>query len=164
MNPKDKAILTGLYLSKYNKKGLSKLGFKNFKQAFNILGFALNNKPSSIKNYRDEFDPLFPNGRKGWHKRKIRAYCKHFYDNFNHLNFIVFSDLIKSFLIENYDSEVNIYAEEENVLGSVAKRLLTGKAAEEYFKKEYLNIQTFQNYQLYDSPHSVFYFQHYQEI
>lgn len=69
---RDKLVLTGLYLSKFDEAGLKRLGFKTFTEAFNVIGYALGAKPASIKNYRDEFDPLFPNRRKGWHKRETR--------------------------------------------------------------------------------------------
>lgn len=152
MNVRDKSILTGLFLSKYDEKGISELGFNTFQEAFNVLGYTLQSKPSSIKNYRDEFDPLFPNNRKGWHKRTIRDYCKKFYDEFNSLEFAAFSDLIKSFLIDNYEIE-NFIAEinKTDYTESIAKRLLTGKAAEEYFKKEYLNIEIFRPFKLQDT-------------
>ena len=71
---REKLILTGLYLSKYDSVGMRKLGFESFVEAFNVIGYALGEKPASIKNYRDEFDPLFPNKRKGWHKRPTRQY------------------------------------------------------------------------------------------
>jgi hypothetical protein len=57
---REKLILTGLYLSKYDALGLKKLGFESFKEAFNVVGYAMGSQPASIKNYRDEFDPLFP--------------------------------------------------------------------------------------------------------
>ncbi len=152
MNIRDKSILTGLYLSKYDDKGLSELGFSTFQEAFNILGYSLHSKPSSIKNYRDEFDPLFPNSRKGWYKRTTREYCKKIYDEFNTLNFDAFSDLIKSFLIDNYDLEKFIKTiDKKDYSKIISKRLLTGKAAEEYFKKEYLQIDTFKSFQLQDT-------------
>src|ERR1043166_2602016 len=72
---REKCILAGLYLSKYDSLGLKKLGFESFVEAFNVIGYALGSKPASIKNYRDEFDPLFPNRRKGWHKRPRRDHC-----------------------------------------------------------------------------------------
>ena len=72
---REKLILAGLYLSKYDSLGLKKLGLKSFVEAFNVIGYAMGSRPASIKNYRDEFDPLFPNRRKGWHKRPIRDYC-----------------------------------------------------------------------------------------
>jgi hypothetical protein len=72
---RQKLILAGLYLSKYDEIGLKRLGFDSFHEAFNVVGYSLGSRPASIKNYRDEFDPLFPNARKGWHKRPIRSYC-----------------------------------------------------------------------------------------
>jgi hypothetical protein len=63
--PRNKLILTGLYLSKYDSLGLRELGFESFAEAFNVIGYAMGSRPASIKNYRDEFDPLFPNRRKG---------------------------------------------------------------------------------------------------
>ena len=55
---------------------MKKLGFESFTEAFNVIGYAMGSQPASIKNYRDEFDPLFPNRRQGWHKRPIRDYCR----------------------------------------------------------------------------------------
>lgn len=72
---REKLILAGLYLSKYDRLGLRRLGFKSFVEAFNVIGYAMGSQPASIKNYRDAFDPLFPNRRKGWHNRSIRQYC-----------------------------------------------------------------------------------------
>ena len=79
---REKLILAGLYLSKYDSLGLRKLGFESFVEAFNVIGYALGSKPMSIKNYRDEFDPLFPNKRQGWHKRPRREYCIEIYKKY----------------------------------------------------------------------------------
>jgi len=152
MDTRDKLIIVGLYLSKYSEKGLEQLGFDSFQEAFNVLGFSLGGKPSSLKNYRDEFDPLFSNNRKGWHKRKIRDYCKIFYDDYNTFDFVTFSSLIKSFLIQEYEVEEFIKTiEKKDYSESVAKRLITGKAAEEYFKSEYKKIEIFSSLQLHDT-------------
>ncbi len=152
MVTRDKLILTGLYLSKYSQLGLKELGFHSFQEAFNILGFALGGKPNSIKNYRDEFDPLFPNKRKGWHKRNIRDYCKIFYNEYNTLDFVTFSRLIKTFLLKDYELETFVETiTKKDYSESVAKRLLTGKAAEEYFKSEYKKIEKFNSLKIYDT-------------
>src|SRR5260221_7322940 len=94
---REKLILAGLYLSKYDSLGLKKLGFESFVEAFNIIGYALGSKPASIKNYRDEFDPFFPNSRKGWHKRDLREYCRHVMETYQELDLQEFSDLVRSF-------------------------------------------------------------------
>ena len=149
---RDKAILTGLYLSKFDEDGLTALGFEGFTQAFNVLGYSLGTKPASIKNYRDEFDPYFPNPRKGWHKRIIREYCREFLNDFSSLNLGPFTDLIKSFVIRDYDIEKLIERiEEKDKSESVARRLVTGRAAEEYFKSNYHTVDNFLNFDLKDA-------------
>ena len=54
---------------------------------FNVVGYALGSKPASIKNYRDEFDPLVSKRRKGWHKRPTREYCLRIFQNYKDLDF-----------------------------------------------------------------------------
>jgi hypothetical protein len=148
----DKAILIGLYLSKFDNMALNELGFDGFMQAYNTLGYSIGAKPYSIKNYRDEFDPYFPNQRQGWRNRKLREYCKKFLDEFRYLDFAVFTDLIKSFVLQNYDVEKIIKnVGKRDMSESVAKRLITGKAAEEYFKLHYMHIETFAGYELKDT-------------
>ncbi len=149
---RDKAILIGLYLSKFDLEGLDALGFEGFIQAYNALGYSIGFKPASLKNYRDEFDPYFPNPRVGRHKRALREYCKKILDNFGSLSLITFTDLIKSFVIKNYEIEEFIEKiEKRDTSETVAKRLITGRAAEEYFKANYLSENEFRNHDLTDT-------------
>lgn len=149
---RDKAILIGLYLSKFDQEGLYALGFEGFIQAYNTLGYSIGFKPASLKNYRDEFDPYFPNTRKGRHKRVIREYCKRFLDDFSSLNLKMFTDLIESFVLKNYEIEKFLEKiEKKDKSESVAKRLITGRAAEEYFKLNYLIENEFRDYILTDT-------------
>lgn len=149
---RDKLILTGLYLSKFDVPGLKPLGFSSFVEAFNVIGFALGSKPASIKNYRDEFDPVFPNKRKGWHKRPMRDYCKQIYEKYKSFSLQEFSGMIKKLTYQN--GEIDIL--EEKVLRkygkpdehSFAKRLLTGQAAENFFEINYHEIPEFKNFHL----------------
>jgi hypothetical protein len=151
---RDKAILTGLFLSKFDEHGLKELGFEGFHNAFNVLGYAVGVKPASIKNYRDEFDPYFPNQRKGWHKRALREYCKKHLDNFSALNLNDFADLIKSFVIQDYDIEKIVRkSTHHDASDSVAKRIITGKAAEEYFKVNYRSVGQFVGHTLKDTTY-----------
>lgn len=147
-----KAILAGLYLSRFDTEGLKALGFNGFVEAFNVIGYAIGSKPASIKNYRDEFDPYYFNNRKGWHQRPLRAHCKAAMDEFKEINFAEFTDIIKSFLFSNYEIEKFI----ENVIPpdhseSVAKRLITGQSAEEYFRLNYSKIDYFLNFDISDT-------------
>ena len=136
LSVRDKLILTGLYLSKFDSEGLSKLGFDSFTEAFNAIGYALGSQPASIKNYRDEFDPLFPNQRKGWHKRPIRQYCREILDKYNALDLADFSGLVGSFFNLRGDANVvlNQAAQPTDGTSAFAQRLITGLAAERYFE------------------------------
>ena len=153
MNTREKSILSGLFLSKFDKQGLKSLGFNSHTEAFNAIGFALGVKPASIKNYRDEFDPFFPNNRQGWHKRDIREYCKKVYDDFQNLKLDDFVSLVKHAVYQNRDLDIlseNIEKkQDENT--SFAKRLITGQAAENYFQENYNKIDVFSRYELEDT-------------
>jgi hypothetical protein len=144
---REKLILTGLYLSKYDSAGLKKLGFESFVEAFNVIGYALGQKPASIKNYRDEFDPLFPNKRRGWHKRPTRDYCLKVFTEYKALDLDTFTSLIKSFA--GYDesawSELEPKSKKPDGESNFAKRLITGLAAERYFESAFPTLPEFKN-------------------
>jgi hypothetical protein len=145
---REKLILTGIYLSKFGPAGLKKLGFRTFAEAYNVVGYALGSRPSSIKNYRDEFDPIFPNARKGWHKREIRAYCKKVLDEYEKLDFASFTALIKSFVgqDENTWNAFQAKDEGEERASGFAKRLITGLAAEKYFESVHSTLPEFHGF------------------
>jgi len=147
---REKPILAGLYLSKYDSLGLGKLGFESFSEAFNVMGYALGSKPASVKNYRDEFDPLFPNDRQGWHKRPMRLYCRKVYEEYKDLDFETFTGLVKSFVgyDENLLSQTVPKDEPEESDSSFAKRLITGLAAEQYFVSVQPNVPEFGDYKV----------------
>jgi hypothetical protein len=129
-------MLAGLYLSKYDSLGLKKLGFESFGEAFNVIGYALRSRPASIKNYRDEFDPLFPNPRKGWHKRPTRDHCLAVFEEYSGFDFESFTGLIQSFFgyDDNVLSQVVPTEQQDESESSFARRLITGLAAEHYFE------------------------------
>ncbi|EJF0770065.1 DUF3883 domain-containing protein [Campylobacter upsaliensis] len=121
------------------------MGFSSFIEAFNVLGFALQGKPSNIKNYRDEFDPYFDNARKGWHQRELRAYTKEIFEQYQNMEFEAFKNLISSFLIKDYELKQELSEFLDFKLEtSFIKRIATGKAAENYFlhnfKKHFANF------------------------
>jgi len=145
---REKLILTGLYLAKYDSAGLRKLGFGGFVEAFNVIGYALGQKPASIKNYRDEFDPLMPNKRRGWHKRPTRDYCLKILTEYKNLDMETFAGLIRAFA--GYDesawSEVQTKAEKRDGESFFAKRLITGLAAEHYFESTQPTLAQFKDF------------------
>lgn len=81
-------MLAGLFLSKFDREGLAHLGFSSLWEAFNAIGYALGGKPTSVKNYMQEFDPLFPNKRQGWHKRELRPHCREAFERYGMLSLV----------------------------------------------------------------------------
>lgn len=147
---RNRLILTGLYLSKFDKAGLKRLGFSTFQEAFNTLGYALNGKPASIKNYRDEFDPYFGNERQGWHNRKLRDYCKAILDSTKDWDFDEFTKIISGFIVKDFA----LKAEIDKILDvktdkKFINRMSTGLAAENFFIENY-KIHFF-NYSMQDT-------------
>src|SRR5690606_33197389 len=82
LRDREKAILCGLLLSKYGEDALQEMGFSSFSEAFNVFGAALNTKPGTIRGYRNELDPHFPNGRVGWNRRELRQHCKDVFEKY----------------------------------------------------------------------------------
>jgi hypothetical protein len=150
---REKLILAGLYLSKFDAAALRELGFDSFIEAFNVIGYALGSRPASIKNYRDEFDPLFPNKRKGWHKRPTREYCLEVFERYQHVGLDEFTAMVKSFFgLENSETrEMEAGDEFEGAASAFAQRLATGLAAEQYFASVHKEIPEFSGLQLEDT-------------
>jgi len=65
------ALIAAFYLSKFDTAGLVRLGYATFKDAFVDIGQQLGVKPQSVKNKRDDFDPIFSNARAGWYQREL---------------------------------------------------------------------------------------------
>ena len=140
-----KAMLIGMYLSKYDKQALEILGFGSFVEAYNTIGLAIKAKPLSIRNYRDEFDPVFPNERKGWHKRPMYQTRVEMLNKYKELSLEEFTDLVKNIVYQN--PAVNLIEEkiesEDDKSRTFAKRLITGQAAEQYFRDNYQTVSIF---------------------
>lgn len=152
---RNKAIMIGLFLSRYDKKALASLGFNGFMEAYNIMGYSLGIPPLSIRGYRDEFDPYFPNPRKGWHNRQLRDYCRVIMDKTSKLTFEEFRGIINSYFYSKYVDIKDIKQHETQIRKHkfLYNRLITGKAAEEYFVLNYNKISPFQNYSLKDTTY-----------
>ena len=146
---REKLILVGLYLSKYDSIGLKRLGFDSFSEAFNTLGYVLGSKPASIKNYRDEFDPLFPNRRKGCISAKLAGIALMFWISTRRW-ILTFSALVQSFVgySENTWSEIETERRRSAPKSNFAERLITGLAAEQYFESVQPSLPEFTGYSL----------------
>ena len=146
-----KLMLAGLYLSKFdaNKEGLKALGFKTLQEAYNSFALAVGGKPASVKNYMQEFDPYFPNTRKGWHKREIRQTRQGIMNEFGGLNLEEFSELVRAQFAGSLDVDPIVGRTavaagiKDGDKSSFARRMITGQAAENFFEVNYRDVQKF---------------------
>lgn len=148
---RERQVLAGLFLSKFDDKALKSLGFENFTEAFNALGYGLGGRPASIKNYRDEFDPLFPNARQGWWKRRRRDYCMRLESEYRKLTLEDFAKLVASFVGAEPATGESPHHHDDLEPTSFAKRLITGRAAERYFQAIHSSIDEFENHEIEDT-------------
>ncbi len=147
LSVREQSILLGLYLSKFDIVGVSALGFSSFIEAYNAFALAIGTKPSTIKNYRDELDPYFPNARRGWHQRPLRSHCAKIFEEYNSADIETLQNLVCSFV----SVPLAVDDEESPEQGSTfAKRLITGKSAENYFIENYTKESVFQMAELED--------------
>lgn len=144
-----KLMLAGLFLSKFGDDALTVLGFETWSEAYNSLAFTIGGKPNSLKMYRQEYDPYFPNGRKGWQGRAIRPTRLALMNEFGALELVEFAQLVKTQFASDSDVDTAIgkvtVAAGVNVDGdtSFAHRMITGQAAENYFENHYTEIERF---------------------
>ena len=66
-------LVIAYYLSKFDNLAYERLGFGSMTGTHEQVGSILGVKGNTIKNMRDEFDPLHPNSRQGWYQRELRA-------------------------------------------------------------------------------------------
>lgn len=103
-----------------------------------MVGALLQVPSASIKNLRDEFDPIHPNTRKGWHKRPLRPNRQRVIGEFCDTSDAALLEIVER--IFAFDSEVE--REITRPLSrsrrgeDVAERLRTGRKAEEFVLRE----------------------------
>ena len=64
-------MICGYYLSRFDEEAYARLGYATQQDTHEALGQTLGVPAESIKNWRDEFDPVHENTRQGWHKREM---------------------------------------------------------------------------------------------
>jgi len=92
------ALSVAYYLSRFDRDAVKELGYKGFNAAFEGVGKILGQKWTTIKNMRDEFDPYFDNGRKGWYQRELTGSRKEIYDKYADYTFDSMSKVIREIL------------------------------------------------------------------
>ena len=147
------AIIVAYAMSRLDLEFLKRFSYRSWREAFQDTGSRLGVPPASMKNLRDEFDPLHPNSRKGWHRRALRPNRQRVLGEFCDASDETLKE-VASRLVRG-DKEVQdmvvkpIVATRDRV-ENVAERLRTGRLAEDFFLHNSEQICGFSSSRLVD--------------
>lgn len=137
-------LYIGFYLAKFNKEAYLNLGFGNQIETHKTIGNRLDIKPATIKNWRDEFDPLFGH-RAGWYQRGLSISRIKVLEAIGDLDEYTLRSIVLDILAKGRDIEVpeefeplvSIIPEEKKKKQKrvYIPRNITGRKAEEIFTK-----------------------------
>jgi hypothetical protein len=134
-------LYVSYYLSRFNEVAYKNLGYGNMLQTHNEIGHILSVPPNTVKNWRDEFDPLFGH-RAGWYQRPMSQSRIRVVEALEDLDEISVRAIVIDILngkaqTKEYETEqlVQIVSDKEPDFetGKFILRGPTGKSAEEYF-------------------------------
>ncbi|MCC9072127.1 DUF3883 domain-containing protein [Flavobacterium sp. F-65] len=133
-------LIISYYLSRFNDTGFRNLGYTTWDEAFKDISIKLNVKESSVKNWRDEFDPIHGH-RVGWYQRPMspsRVNVVNAFEGMSEedLREIILDILNKNIFKEDQNLEIiNTVISDKQYDGSgrFILRGPTGKKAEDYF-------------------------------
>lgn len=137
------AIIVAYAMSRLDRRFLEQFGFRSWKAAFASTGEALGVPATSMKNLRDEFDPVHMNARAGWHKRPLRANRQRVLGEFCDASDEAVIEIVNRLLSGDAEAEALVskpLAVAKDRASNVAERLRTGRVAEEYFISNSLAI------------------------
>lgn len=137
-------LYVSYYLARFNEVAYAKLGYGTQNETHLKVGDLLHVKPATIKNWRDEFDPLFGH-RAGWYQRPMSKSRLAVVNALADLDETAVFELVKDIILSASDSEDIEMKQLKSVINDVdfdtestsvfIPRGPTGKAAEEFFIK-----------------------------
>ncbi len=126
------AIVLGYAMSRLDVAYLKYRKVKTWRAVFAEAGHALSVPPSSIKNLRDEFDPLNDNNRQGWHQRPLRPNRLRVLEDLKDTSDDALMALVDRIIARDEETTaeaVDSMAVVPRTAHNVAERLLTGRRA-----------------------------------
>jgi len=132
-------LVIGYAMSRLDERYLRARQCATWQHAYEEAAEALSRPPTSFKNLRDEFDPIHPNPRRGWHRntqQPLRQNRQRVLDVLQDVSDDALSELVARILGREEDAiaeAIDSLAVVTKVAYNVAERLLTGRRAEEFF-------------------------------
>ncbi len=136
------ALIVGYAMSRLDRAYLDARHLKNWKEAFSQAGKLLKVAPASLKNLRDEFDPVHGNARRGWKDRPMRTNRLRVMGELCEISDAALLEMIDGILRHDPDALQDVVAplsRPTDRIHNIAERLRTGRLAEAYFRE---NCQT----------------------
>jgi len=137
------ALIVAYAMSRLDRRFLETLRMSSWSAAFKSIGSQIDTKPASLKNLRDEFDPVHQNTRRGWINRPMRPNRQRVIAEFSELSDDGLMEIVNHILSRDpsvADEVLEPLAASRGRLENVAGRLRTGRMAEEFFLRESKNI------------------------
>ncbi len=135
-------LIVAFYLSKF-RDSYRNLGYKTMNSAHVDIGQKLGIKPNTLKNRRDDFDPLHDNDRVGWYQRPLMPSSKKVVECFQYLSETELREIVLQILHNPAFSDTVFMKELTHSMQSdykysqkkrpFLKRGVTGRRAEEHF-------------------------------
>lgn len=132
-------MVVAYYLSKFNDSAYKALNHGTKIKTHEAIGRALEVNKNTVKNMRDEFDPLHDNRRAGWYQRDLRPSRQKIVELYQHLQEEELRDLVleilenKNALDSDNSSDLIEVLDERNSNPIFIVRGITGRKAEEIF-------------------------------
>lgn len=149
MEKKNKlALYIGYFLARFNEDAYTILNFGTQNITHNKIGEILNVNPHTIKNMRDQFDPLF-GFRAGWYQRPLSPSRLQVVEMFESFNFnqvyTIVNDILSSFGESINAEEISsIVMEDKDIYEGIDRtftsRGITGSKAERFFRSHFMQI------------------------
>lgn len=144
-------LYVSYYLARFDKIAYKNLNFGNQEETHREVGRILSINSNTVKNWRDEFDPLFGH-RVGWYQRPLSPTRVQVYNALNDLSESEVRLVIKRILENENTTDLEVQSlsrlideKSDDKKKKFILRTPTGKKAEQFF------IDYFQNHKL---PHN----------
>ncbi len=153
-------LVCGYYLSRFDEAAYERLGYVTKNDTHAALAQVLDVPPNTIKNWRDEFDPIHENPRQGWHQRPMTRSRVRTVDALGHLTEFELYSIVSDFLATPTGNSANELVQaignetdDDDQSAEYGLRGPTGHAAEMLFQTYHQNEQLPQAGSLIDCRH-----------
>ena len=131
------ALIVGYAMSRLDRAYLNARHLKSWKAAFAEAGALLHVAPASLKNLRDEFDPVHGNARRGWRGRPMRPNRQRVMGELCEVSDRALLEMVDAIFRHDVDAVEDVViplSKPAARIHNVAERLRTGRLAEAFFR------------------------------